>query len=174
MGAILRCRNESRAFQKPFVATLPACAGGLFYGKNAAFGRGIKVRFGSRKILDIDRLELYDGDRIGLVGENGAGKTTLLDVLSGARSPDGGTVRRLAPVAVIRQDARTGPDRASAEYRRRFRAPEAGVNLSGGEENPPAHRAALSKGARVLLADEPTSDLDEAARAPSDRRAEGL
>ncbi len=123
---------------------------------------GIKVRFGSRKILDIDRLELYDGDRIGLVGENGAGKTTLLDVLSGARSPDGGTVRRLAPVAVIRQDARTGPDRASAEYRRRFRAPEAGVNLSGGEETRRRIAAALSKGARVLLADEPTSDLDEA------------
>jgi len=130
--------------------------------KMLLLAEGIKVRFGSRKILDIDRLELYDGDRIGLVGENGAGKTTLLDVLSGARSPDGGTVRRLAPVAVIRQDARTGPDRASAEYRRRFRAPEAGVNLSGGEETRRRIAAALSKGARVLLADEPTSDLDEA------------
>ncbi len=122
---------------------------------------GIKVRFGPRTILNIDRLELYDGDRIGLVGENGAGKTTLISVLSGAMTPDEGAVRSLAPVAVIRQDARGEPGPASAEYKSRFRAPEAGENLSGGEETRRRIAAALSKGARVLLADEPTSDLDE-------------
>jgi macrolide transport system ATP-binding/permease protein len=42
----------------------------------------------------------------------------------------------------------------------RFHAPGAGENLSGGEETRRRIAAALSQGARVLLADEPTSDLD--------------
>src|SRR5205823_14929102 len=33
------------------------------------------------------------GEIVGLIGPNGAGKTTLLNVVSGARQPDGGSVR---------------------------------------------------------------------------------
>ena len=129
-------------------------------GKTLISAEGIKVSFGLRKVLDIDRLEIKDGDRIGLVGENGAGKTTLLGVLSGAMEPDEGRVRALVPVAVIRQDRRDAPEDANRELQSRFRAPEAGENLSGGEETRRRIAAALSSGARVLLADEPTSDLD--------------
>ncbi len=121
---------------------------------------GIKVSFGLKTVLDMDRMELKDGDRIGLVGENGAGKTTLLSVLSGALTPDEGRVRALCPVAVIRQDRRDAPGEVKKELQSRFRAPEAGENLSGGEETRRRIAAALSEDARVLLADEPTSDLD--------------
>lgn len=38
-------------------------------------------------------LEIFGGERIGLVGPNGAGKTTLLKVLSGRDQPDRGNVR---------------------------------------------------------------------------------
>ena len=42
------------------------------------------VEYSGRDVLDIDELELYDYDRIGLVGANGAGKSTLLKVLLGS------------------------------------------------------------------------------------------
>ena len=38
----------------------------------------VELSFGPRTILEIKELKIYDGDRIGLIGENGAGKTTLL------------------------------------------------------------------------------------------------
>ena len=122
---------------------------------------GIKVSFGLRTVLNIDRLELRDGDRIGLVGENGAGKTTLLSVLSGALTPDEGRVRALVPVSMIRQDRRDAPGDISAELKSRFHAPGVEENLSGGEETRRRIAAALSSDARVLMADEPTSDLDQ-------------
>ena len=129
-------------------------------GKILLSAEGIKVSFGLKVVLDIERLELRDGDKIGLVGENGAGKTTLLNVLTGARTPDEGQVRALAPVAMIRQDRRDAPGEASRELKSRFHAPEARENLSGGEETRRRIAAALSSDARMLLADEPTSDLD--------------
>jgi ATPase subunit of ABC transporter with duplicated ATPase domains len=93
---------------------------------------GIKVSFGLKVVLDIERLEIRDGDKIGLVGENGAGKTTLLNVLSGAKAPDEGQARALCPVAMIRQDRRDAPGEASKELQSRFHAPAMGLtNWSG-------------------------------------------
>ncbi|CAG7657988.1 hypothetical protein PAECIP111802_06913 [Paenibacillus allorhizosphaerae] len=40
--------------------------------------KDIYVEYLGRDVLDIDQLELYEYDRIGLVGANGAGKSTLL------------------------------------------------------------------------------------------------
>ena len=119
----------------------------------------VQISFGDRLLLDLDRLAVYDGERIGLIGENGAGKTTLLRVLSGELTPDAGQVRRLAPVAMIRQqgDADAGSD---AEIRARFQAQETREGLSGGEMTRNRIAGALSARAGLLLADEPTTDLD--------------
>ena len=38
----------------------------------------IKKEYGIQTVLDIEKLEIRDGDRIGLIGRNGAGKSTLL------------------------------------------------------------------------------------------------
>ena len=121
----------------------------------------VQISFGDRLLLDLDRLAVYDGERIGLIGENGAGKTTLLRVLSGELTPDAGQVRRLAPVAMIRQqgDADAGSD---AEIRARFQAQETREGLSGGEMTRNRIAGALSARAGLLLADEPTTDLDPA------------
>ena len=47
----------------------------------------IVKRYGDQTVLDIDRLALYDGERVGLIGENGAGKSTLLAILAGELAP---------------------------------------------------------------------------------------
>ena len=45
--------------------------------------KDIFLEYAGRDILDIEELEIYSYDRIGLVGDNGAGKTSLLKILSG-------------------------------------------------------------------------------------------
>ena len=120
---------------------------------------GIRVSFGDRLLLDLDHLSVYDGERIGLIGENGAGKTTLLRILAGELAPDEGQIRRLSPAAMIRQqgDADAGED---AETRALFQARGSREGLSGGEMTRNRIAGALSARSGLLLADEPTTDLD--------------
>ena len=122
--------------------------------------QNIDVSFGLRRILDIKSLELYDGDRIGLVGENGAGKTTLLNVLSGKTAPDAGEIKRHSSVIMIDQMGE-GDEDADGFIRSEFSVKEKSGFLSGGERTRRRIAGALSKKAQILFADEPTVDLDE-------------
>jgi len=45
--------------------------------------KNIDLEYNGRQILNIDNLEIYNYDKIGIVGKNGSGKTTLLKVLLG-------------------------------------------------------------------------------------------
>lgn len=65
--------------------------------------RNIRLEYTGRDVLDIDELELYDYDRIGLVGANGAGKSTLLKVLLGELTLPGCKINRLGKFAYIPQ-----------------------------------------------------------------------
>ena len=119
----------------------------------------VELSFGPRTILEIKELKIYDGDRIGLIGENGAGKTTLLRVLSGEREPDAGIVRRFSEIAIIRQMGDADGE-SDARLRSEFDAQEHREGLSGGEQTRRRIAAALSRRAHLLFADEPTTDLD--------------
>jgi ribose transport system ATP-binding protein len=84
----------------------------------------ISKRFGATRALRSVSLELHVGQALALIGENGAGKSTLMKVLSGAHSPDDGTMElagssyaprgpqaaRLAGVVMIYQELNLAKD----------------------------------------------------------------
>ncbi len=121
---------------------------------------GLQLSYGDRLLLETAQLRIYDTDRIGLIGENGVGKTTLLRILAGEKQPEAGTVRRFVPTAVIHQEGKCSPGE-DPELRARFRAQESRDSLSGGEMTRNRIAEALSGHPELLMADEPTTDLDQ-------------
>ena len=120
----------------------------------------LRKSFGPRQLLDLDHLSVYDGEKIGLIGENGAGKTTLLRLLSGETEADEGTVRRPGSLAFIRQQGKEDGE-ADDQMQALFRVRSRRDGLSGGEMTRGRIAAALSARPQLLFADEPTTDLDE-------------
>ena len=120
----------------------------------------LRKSFGPRQLINVDHLSVYDGDKIGLIGENGAGKTTLLRLLSGESEADEGTVKRPGSLTFIHQQ---GKDFGETDSRMGsiFRTKNRQDGLSGGEMTRGRIAAALSARPQLLLADEPTTDLDE-------------
>lgn len=60
--------------------------------KQLISAENVRVSFGEQDVLDFERFQVYEGDKIGLVGANGAGKSTLLRVLSGELEPTNGKI----------------------------------------------------------------------------------
>lgn len=120
--------------------------------------RNLKKSFGARTLFSVGKLEIHDGDRIGLVGANGAGKSTLLNILCGGESADEGTVDRRCRIALVRQSGEPegeGDGRLLREW-----AVADSARKSGGERTRAALAAAFSRGDPLLFADEPTTNLD--------------
>ena len=118
----------------------------------------VKKEYGIQTVLDIEKLEIRDGDRIGLIGRNGAGKSTLLGVLSGRIACDEGVVKRYCPIAEILQTGET-EDEPEARLLSQLKLRDSAVK-SGGEKTRRAIGAAFSSQAPLLFADEPTTNLD--------------
>jgi ABC-2 type transport system ATP-binding protein len=53
--------------------------------------QGLKVAFGTQRVLEGLDWSLPTGQVVGLLGRNGAGKTTLIETLLGLREPDAGS-----------------------------------------------------------------------------------
>jgi ATP-binding cassette subfamily F protein uup len=125
-------------------------------------------------------LTLNDGDRIGVVGLNGCGKSTLLAMMSGAREPEAGVVRRgrnarvgalpqlpVLPAGTVRAAVCDGLGRE--EWRGEAMLSRLGMGgvldaptdqLSGGQKKRVALAALLAREWDALILDEPTNHLD--------------
>jgi tungstate transport system ATP-binding protein len=70
---------------------------------------GLRQVYNGRTVLDIDRLDIEEGEVLALVGPSGAGKSTLLRLLNFLETPTAGSIRFAgqaaggAPLAVRRQ-----------------------------------------------------------------------
>lgn len=122
----------------------------------------LELSIGPRQIVDVDQLKIYKRDRIGIVGANGAGKSTLIKLLAGVLQPDAGLVQTYARTAYIPQDDEsTIEDERSSAWYKDFGVPEEeAMGWSGGERVRWKIAHALSEQAELLLADEPTANLD--------------
>ena len=121
----------------------------------------IKKYYGDKLILDIDKFEILDGDKIGLVGDNGAGKTTLLKILIGDEISDEGTSYLTESYSYISQFGNSLNECSFNKIKSIFNAPtEYKDYLSGGEKVKMKITNALSENKKLIIADEPTSNLD--------------
>jgi len=55
---------------------------------------GLDIRFGDKHLFKNISVQIYEGNRIGLVGVNGAGKSTLMKIMAGLTLTDDGVVSR--------------------------------------------------------------------------------
>lgn len=130
----------------------------------------IEMRFGEREVFRFDRMTVYAGEKIGLVGANGAGKTTLLRILAGEMEPTAGRVRIAGDVAFFRQFAEKQEGRFPEEDFWELSGKEVSdmgiqdkvweASVSGGEETRIRLAQMFSDDKAIIFLDEPTSNLD--------------
>ena len=144
----------------------------------------VEMEFGERELFRFDRLTVYEGEKVGLVGANGAGKTTLLRVLAGELKPTRGNVKIAGDAAFFRQFAEEGQERLAdagfcelsgkevSDMRVQDKIWEQSV--SGGEETRIRLAQAFSGDKPIIFLDEPTSNLDRKGIAVLKRKLAGL
>ncbi|HEY7072552.1 MAG TPA: energy-dependent translational throttle protein EttA, partial [Acidimicrobiales bacterium] len=144
--------------------------------------------YGDRLLIDDLSFSLPRAGIVGIIGPNGAGKTTLFRMITGAESPDSGTITVGSSVDLayvdqsrdaldadktVYEEITDGQDLikvgtrevngrayvASFNFRGSDQQKPVGV-LSGGERNRVHLAKVLRTGGNVLLLDEPTNDLD--------------
>ena len=121
----------------------------------------IKKYYGDRLILDIKDFEVFEGDRIGIVGQNGAGKTTMLNILMKKIEPDEGRIYLTESYSYISQMENYYGECEENKIMKLFKAPDKYEDfLSGGEKVRLKISKALSENKKLIIADEPTSNLD--------------
>lgn len=121
----------------------------------------VKKYYGDKLILDINKLEISDGERVGIVGENGAGKTTLIKIILGQIEPDQGQVFLTKNYSYISQTENYFGDCTEGKLKKILEVPDKYNDfLSGGEKVKLKINEAFSQNSSILIADEPTSNLD--------------
>ena len=149
---------------------------------------GINKGYGDRLLIEDLSFSLPPAGIVGVIGPNGAGKTTLFRMLTGAESPDSGSVKlgdtvqlayvdqsrdTLDPTKTVYEEITDGVEHMKVGNREihgrayvasfNFKGSDQQKNvgeLSGGERNRVHLAKVLKSGGNVLLLDEPTNDLD--------------
>ena len=174
---VIEVQTEQRAVNVRF-------KGGKAHADVVLSASGLCKDFGGRPLFKDLSLEIYRGEKIGIVGPNGAGKTTLAKVLLGKLEPTAGKLRLAPQLAVgsFTQDlSHLRDDRTVLEeYGRLANPPNLNAargplgaylfsgsrveqkvgSLSGGERARLALCVLVSKENDVLVLDEPTNHLD--------------
>ncbi len=116
--------------------------------------RKISKEYGNQKVLREINLEVYQGQKVGIVGTNGAGKTTLANILMGELEPTSGQLiwqNDGLQIGYMKQIVDTIA--ATKELKE---------TLSGGERTKAILKQILYNKYDVLILDEPTNHLDYA------------
>ena len=151
--------------------------------------KNVSKSLGGRRLFSEVNIRLGAGDRLGLLGPNGSGKTTLIRILTGALSPDEGTIDLAEPKPIVaifsqhREDFEPelplrdalcpGGDTVTFRgqsihvtgWARRFlfedhQLDQPVKSLSGGEMARIHVARIMLEPSDVLVLDEPTNDLD--------------
>ena len=158
-------------------------------GDQVAVIEDLHKSYGSRVIYDGFSLTIRRGERWAVMGKNGAGKTTLLKMISGASTPDSGSVQLGASLimgyfaqqsldvldpdlTIIEQLQRDFPQDGMGSLRTlagafQFSGDEVDKKiraLSGGEKSRLAMARMLYNPPNFLVLDEPTNHLDLATK----------
>ncbi|GAA0714584.1 ABC-F type ribosomal protection protein [Paraclostridium ghonii] len=122
----------------------------------------LKKYYLDRLILDIDKFEIIEGDKIGLVGVNGAGKTTFIKALVGEVDIDEGNIYLTNSYSYISQSEDPKDLCVDSKIKSLLNAPDKFEDyLSGGEKVKIKITNALREKKKLIIADEPTSNLDQ-------------
>jgi ATP-binding cassette, subfamily F, member 3 len=168
--------------------SLTFATGGELGGKEIIRAPGLTAGYPGHPILRDVTVNIYRGDRVGIVGPNGSGKSTLLRTLVGDLAPLGGEVVRgsgvklgyfdqklatLSEERTLLEEIQTVRADLSPEVIRQYLAkfrffeddPFRSVKgLSGGERSRLAMAKMMLFPRNVLALDEPTNHLDIPAR----------
>ena len=122
----------------------------------------LKKYYNDRLVLDIDKFEILEDEKIGLVGANGAGKTTLIKALIGKIEIDEGQIYLTNSYSYIDQNENLDIESGNSKIKSMLNAPDKfEEHLSGGEKVKLKIATALKEQKKLVIADEPTSNLDQ-------------
>ena len=158
-------------------------------GSKILDAKNLSKAFGDLIILDKFNYKFARLEKIGIIGKNGSGKTTVLNMLTGALSPDSGTIEVGETISfgyykqdgisfnpgdrvidIIKEiaevvDLGNGNRMSASQFLNYFLfPPETQYNLveklSGGEKRRLYLCTVLMRNPNFLILDEPTNDLD--------------
>ncbi|SOC45049.1 Msr family ABC-F type ribosomal protection protein [Ureibacillus acetophenoni] len=121
----------------------------------------VELTYLDKDILRIDRLAIYQFDRIGIVGKNGAGKSSLLKLLAGVLAPTKGIVHQYVECGYFEQVEAPKPIEADPSLLGKLHVPHDSQNLSGGEQTRLKLAQMFTHYHEALFIDEPTTHLDQ-------------
>lgn len=138
----------------------------------------VQKSYGDKVIFDDLSLTIYEGEKIGIIGDNGQGKTTLLKIIMGDTDVDSGTIQIDENIGYLKQVSEFNAEEIlkslqNQDFAKTFmlHLKKMGLknfnlddnslkNLSCGEKTKLALAFVFAQNPTALVLDEPTNHLD--------------